>query len=96
MSVRPKKRPYLPTLRPLQRGSRYPTREGGGTQARAWSQGSVRHAFFAKRRVVEVLLRPCALISRKDPRFEGYGATAMVDAFEESLVKYVAASAAWR
>ena len=46
--------------------------------------------------VVEVLLRPCALISRKDPRFEGYGATAMVDAFEESLVKYVVASAAWR
>ena len=34
MSVRPKKRPYLPTLRPLQRDSRYPTREGGGTLRR--------------------------------------------------------------
>ena len=34
MSVRPKKRPYLPTLRPLQRDSRYPTRDWGGTLLR--------------------------------------------------------------
>ena len=27
---------------------------------------------------------------------EGYGATAMVDAFEASLVKFVVASAEWR
>ena len=62
-----------------------------------WSRQT--HRFYppeVRARVVEVLLRPCALLSRKDPRFEGYGATAMVDAFEESLVKYVVASAAWR
>ena len=53
-------------------------------------------------RVVEVLLRPCALFSRKDGAFsrmrmhEGYGPTAMTDAFEASLVKYVVASAEWR
>ena len=63
-----------------------------------WSRQT--HRFYppaVRARVVEVLLRPCALFSRKDPRMhEGYGATAMVDAFEASLVKYVVASAEWR
>ena len=63
-----------------------------------WSRQT--HKFYppeVRARVVEVLLRPCALFSRKDPRMhEGYGATAMVDAFEASLVKYVVASAEWR
>ena len=44
-------------------------------------------------RVVEVLLRPCALFFfHKDSRM----ATEMVDAFEASLVKFVVASAEWR
>ena len=51
MSVRPKKRPYLPTLRPLQRDSRYPTREGAGTQR--WKIDRRR-----SRNVVELLRTP--------------------------------------
>ena len=54
------------------------------------------HDFYppkVRARVVEVLLRACALFfSGKDDR----KATEMVDAFEASLVKYVVASAEWR
>ena len=68
-----------------------------------WSRQT--HRFYppkVRARVVEVLLRPCALFSRKEGSFEemrmheGYGPTAMTDAFEASLVKYVVASAEWR
>ena len=59
-----------------------------------WSRQT--HRFYppaVRARVVEVLLRPCALFfSGKDDR----KATEMVDAFEASLVKYVVASAEWR
>ena len=40
MSVRPKKRPYLPTLRPLQRDSRYPTRDWRSRRTWRTSNGS--------------------------------------------------------
>ena len=59
-----------------------------------WSRQT--HKFYppkVRARVVDVLLRPCALFFfHKDSRM----ATEMVDAFEASLVKFVVASAYWR
>ena len=59
-----------------------------------WSRQT--HKFYppaVRARVVDVLLRPCALFFfHRDSR----KATEMVDAFEASLVKYVVASAEWR
>ena len=42
------------------------------------------------------LAEKVSLLSRKDPRCANYPPQAMVDAFEASLVKHVAASAYWR
>ena len=59
-----------------------------------WSRQT--HKFYppkVRARVVDVLLRPCALFFfHKDSRM----ATEMVDAFEASLVKFVVASGEWR
>ena len=64
--------------------------------ASQWPTRSSSHHFYppeVRARVVEVLLRPCALFFfHKDSRM----ATEMVDAFEASLVKYVVAAAEWR
>ena len=56
------------------------------------------HAFYppAVRARIAAVLRLGYLLSRKDPRCADYPPQAMVDAFEASLVKHVAAAAYWR